>query len=336
MRLMNGFLALCVLAVLPALGGCATTRSDAQYTEDYAAWQARLTAALSAQGDADSLVALALLRRTVTEPRYFTDTTALNALTAAVAAAPENRAIAALRLQACLAAQACDATEPAEHVRRIDPGNGIADWAPLRAAMLSNDAPRIDTALAALANAQTFSVHFSNYVVAAADALVRTRLPAEPQRRRSGESVDWLFVAIDGSSLYTTAAVQDLAKACRDPAASTARIANCLRMYATLLRSDTLGLQSFGANQILRLAPRGSPEAAAAAEVRRNLDWYNEGLYSAARPWNFRRIQTEQLVALRSYAREEDARRALLTALEVPAAPPADWKPPSEPVAARH
>lgn len=104
----------CAIAIgaLGLLAACTNSRAGPEYGERYAAWQARLAAALKAQGDADSLVALALLRRSVTEPRYFPGTTELDALNAAAAAAPESRAVAALRLQACLRAQACDATEP--------------------------------------------------------------------------------------------------------------------------------------------------------------------------------------------------------------------------------
>lgn len=335
MRLIPSFLVLSALAALPALSGCATMQSSSRYAEDYASWQVRLSAALSAQDDADSLVALALLRRSVTEPREQPDATALDALSTAAAAAPERPEIAALRLQACLATPACDATEAAAHVRRIDPRNGIADWARLRAATQSSGAAGIDAALAALADARTFNVYFNRYVVAAVDALARTRLPAGPKRQRSGTAKEWLFIAIDGSSLYSTAAMQDIATACRDATASAARHANCLRMYATLMHSDSLTLQSFGTNQSLRLAPRGSPQANAAAELRRRLDWYSEGLNSAMTPWNFRRVPTEQLAAMRAHAREEDVRRAVLTALKVSPVPPADWKPRTEPVAAR-
>lgn len=335
MRLMPSFLVLSALAALTAMSGCATTQPQSQYAEDYAAWQSRLTAALKAHGDTDSLVALALLRRSVTEPRDHPDAIALDALNAAAKAAPERPAVAALWLQACLAAEACDAAEAAAHVRRIDPGNGIADWAPLRAAMLSDDAARIDAALAALADAQSFNVYFNGYLVAAVDALTRTRLPAEPQLQRAGESREWLFVAMDGSSLYTTAAMRDIATACNERAPSAARRANCLRMYATLLRSDTMVLQSFAANQILLRSLRGSAQAAAATELRRRLDWYNEGLNGAMTPWRLDRVPAELLAALRSHAREEDARRAVLTNLKVALDPPKDWMPRAEPVTAR-
>lgn len=327
----------CVIAIgaLGLLAACPAMRDDPEYGQRYTAWQAQLTTALTAQGDADSLVALALLRRSVTEPRYFTDATALNALTAAAAAAPENRAVAALRLQACLAAQACDATEPAAHVRRIDPGNGIAGFADLRGATQSGDATRIDAALAALANASAFNIYFNANTVAAADALSRTRLAAEPDQRRSGKASEWLIVVTDGYSLYGTAAVEDIAKACRDPAATDARRSNCLRTFATLQRSDAMVLQSVGANQTLRHAAPDTAAAAAARATRRWIDWYGESLAGAMKPWNFRQIPAVLLAARRSHAREEDAQRALLAHLKVSADPPADWDPLTGPVAAR-
>jgi hypothetical protein len=101
-------------------------------------------------------------------------------------------ALALLRLQACLAAQSCDATEAAAHVMRIDPGNGIADWARLRAAMRSDNAVEIDAALAALADSHAFNLHVSSYVVAAVDALTGTRLAAETRSRRNGTAKEWL------------------------------------------------------------------------------------------------------------------------------------------------
>jgi hypothetical protein len=323
------------VAVLSLLVGCTTTRADSDYVDKHAAWQARLSAALSAQGDADSLVALALLRRSVTEPRDQPDATALDALNAAAAAAPERPVVAALRLQACLAAPACDATEAVAHVRRIDPRNGIADWPRLRAAMRNSDAAEIDAALASLAEAQYFNIYFNGYVVAAVDALTRTHLPAAPQLHRKGAATEWVFVAIDGSTMYSTVPALEIAEACGDPGASATRHMNCLQMYATLMRSDTMGLQSLGANSSLWLSPHGSPQANAASALKRNLDWYDEGLRSAMTPWNLRRLPGEVLAALRAHAREEDARRAVLTALKVSPSAPADWKPPTEPVAAR-
>lgn len=95
-------------------------------------------------------------------------------------------ALALLRLQACLAAQACDATETAAHVTRIDPRNGIADWARLRAAMRNDNAVEIDAALATLADSHAFNLYVSSYVVAAVDALTGTRLAAETRSRRNG------------------------------------------------------------------------------------------------------------------------------------------------------
>jgi hypothetical protein len=320
---------------LGLLAACTAARADPEYGNRYAAWQAQLTAALTAQGDPDSLVALALLRRSVTEPRHFTDAAALDALNAAAAAAPESRAVAALRLQACLAAQSCDATEPAAHVQHIDPGNGIAGFADLRRATQGSDAIRIDAALAALANASAFNIYSNANTVAATDALSRTRLAAEPYKRRSGKAGEWLVVATAGYSLYSTAAVEDIAKACRDPTATDARRADCLRMFATLQRSDAMVLQSVGANQMLRHAGPATAAAAAARETRRRLDWYAEGVTSAMKPWNFRQVPAVLLAARRSHAREEDAQRALLAHLKVSADPPVDWRPRTEPVAAR-
>ena len=327
----------CVIAIgaLGLLAACTAARAEPEYGERYTAWQGQLTTALTAQGDADSLVALALLRRSITEPRHFTDATALDALNAAAASTPENRAVAALRLQACLAAQACDATEPAEHVRRIDPGNGIADFADLRSATQSGDATRIDAALTALARASAFNIYFNANTVAATDALSRTRLAAEPDQRRSGKAGEWMGVVTDGYSLYSTAAVEDIAKACRDPAATDARRANCLRTFANMQRSDAMVLQSFGANQTLRHAGPATAAAAAARETRRRIDWSGESLAGAMKPWNFRQIPAVLLDARRSHAREEDAQRALLAHLRVAEDPPADWRPPTAPVAAR-
>jgi hypothetical protein len=329
---------LCCAIAIGALGlltACTAARADPEYGARYTAWQAQLTTALKSQGDADSLVALALLRRSVTEPRYFTDAAALDALSAAAAAAPESRAVAALRLQACLAAQACDATEPAAHVQRIDPGNGIAGFASLRSATQSGDATRIDAALATLASASAFNIYFNANTVAATDALGRTRLAAEPNQRRTGKAGEWLVVVTDGYSLYSTAAVEDIAKACRDSVATDARRSNCLRTFATMQRSDAMVLQSFGADQTLRHAGPATAAAAAARDTRRRFDWYGESLAGAMKPWNFRQIPAVLLDARRSHAREEDAQRALLAHLKVSADPPADWKPPTEPVAAR-
>jgi len=286
-----------------------------------------VTAALAQQRNVDSGIAQAFLRRSVSEPQHHTDPDALAALHAAAAIAPAHQAVAALRLQACLAALDCDATEPAEHLRRIDPGNGLAGLADLRAAMRRDDAAAIDAALAELAAATAFNSYFNANVVAASGALERTQLPAFADGRRSAAAEEWLYSVISGSALYTTVGIQDLVRACRGPDSNDARRTSCLRITDMLMRSDTLTMQSFAARQALRMAQPGSLEALKAAELRRRLDWYNDALNAGLKPWNFRKTPGKLLVALRDHPREEDARRALLAALNIAADPPADWAP---------
>lgn len=238
------------MAMLP---GCAT---------QYATWRNQVTTALAQQRNVDSLIAQAFLRRSVSEPQHHTHPDALAALHAAAAMAPAHRAVAALRLQACLAALECDATEPAAHLWRIDPGNGLPDLADLSAAMRRNDAAAIDAALASLAAATAFNSYFNANVVAASDALHRTQLPASPDERRSAAAEEWLYAVIDGAALYTTVGVQDLVRACRGPDGMDTRRSSCLRITGMLMRSDTLVMQSFAARQALRLAPPDSPSVA--------------------------------------------------------------------------
>lgn len=220
-------------------------------------------------------------------------------------------------------------------MRRIDPGNGNAGLAEIHSATRGGDTTRIDAALASLANASAFNIYFNANAVAAADALSRTRLAAEPDTHRVGKAVEWLVVVTDGYSLYSTAAVEDIAKACRDPAATEARRTSCLRTFAIMQRSDAMVLQAFGANQTLRNAGPETVAAASARETLRRLDWYAEGLKGAMQPWNFRKIPAALLAARRSQSREEDAQRALLAQLKVAADPPANWRSRIEPVAER-
>jgi hypothetical protein len=198
MRLAPGLLALCAAAAMSVLPGCATPRSAANYATQYASWQDQVTTVLARQGDVDSLIAQAFLRRSVSEPRHHTHPDALAALHAAAAMAPTHRPVAALRLQACLAALQCDATELAAHLRRIDPGNGLADLADLRAAEHRNDAAAVDAALASLAAATSLNTYFNLNVVAASDALERAQLPASPDGRRSAAAEEWLYTVISG------------------------------------------------------------------------------------------------------------------------------------------
>lgn len=327
MRLVPGLLALCAAAAMAMLPGCATPRSADDYATRYATWQGQVTTALVQHGDVDALIAQAFLRRSVSEPQHHTDPDALAALHAVAAMAPAHRPVAALRLQACLAALECDATEPAAHLRHIDPGNGLADLADLSTAMRRDDAAAIDAAFASLAAATAFNSYFNANVVAASGALERTQLPAFPDGRRSAAAEEWLYTVISGSALYTTVGIQDLVRACRGPDSNDARRTSCLRITDTLMRSDTLTMQSFATREALRLAPPGSPEALTANELRRRLDWYNDALNAALKPWNFRKTPGRLLAALRNHPREEDARRALLEALNIAAEPPADWAP---------
>ena len=135
----------CVLAsgVALALTSCATTRS----VDALAAWQNETRAALQRQDDLASRVASALLLDWPLGPVGPLDARVVMEIRDAAALMPEDRRIAARHVVTCLAAADCDASDAVAALRQIDPGNGIAEWPALSAAVASGDAAAIDDAM---------------------------------------------------------------------------------------------------------------------------------------------------------------------------------------------
>lgn len=334
MRLMSSFLALCVLAVLPALSGCATKLPD-HYVE-LIAWRGEVVTTLRQQRDPYSMVAVALFPAALTDLEFYKDPIIIGSLDAAAAARPDDAAIAALRLMACLALPDCDHARAAEALGRVDPGNGIALWSHLRSEFESADERRIDAALVQLARSSSFNVHQNANIVAAVQSLRSTALPPPPQEpdidAASALGLEMLG-NYTGYALRMLSGAPSVLEACRYSEAATDRHRMCLQILSTMMASDAEILQMLGASLTCRIASPGSADLDQARAAFRRVDWTSESLLGAIQ----RMAQEGQTEALQRYldlelemmsrhAREEDSRRALVAALGLAVDPPDDWQ----------
>jgi hypothetical protein len=316
--------ALVALVVL-TVASCATTRSS----DALVAWQNDTRAALQRQDDVASRVASAILLDWPLGPVTPLDPRVVQEIGDAAALMPEDRRVATLRVVTCIRTAGCDTAEAAAALRRVDPGNGIADWPALEAAVASDDAAAIDDAMRTLSTAERFDVYFTPTVVSMADALVRSGAAKTPGGRPARDAGRWALTAIGALSVRGVPPYGTLGTACRAPDLPPVRRQHCLKALATLLQSDTLILQSLASGLTLRLAELNSPEAAAANAWRRAFEWRSLQQDKLLKPFRVRNFLRENLAALRANRREEDAVRALLVAFNLPPDPPANWTPPT-------
>lgn len=319
---------------MTALSGCATKLPD-----DYVklvAWRGEVITTLRQQRDPSSMVAAALLPVSFTDLEFYTDPVIIESLDAAAAAAPDDAAIAALRLMACLALPECDHAGAAEALGRVDPGNGIALWSNVRSAFESADERRIDAALVQLTRSSSFNVHQNANIVAAVQSLRSTALPPPPQEpdidpasalglEMLGNYTGYVFRMINTAP--------SVLAVCRDSKSPDDRHRVCLQILSTMMASDTEILQMLGASLTCRIASPGSAELEQARAKFRRVDWMSEHLLSemerAAQEGHTEAMQRYldlELEMMRRHAREEDSRRALVLALGVAADPPDEWK----------
>lgn len=339
MRLMTSFLALCVLAVLPALGGCATGRSESDALSEHNAWVTKGAEALALRTDANSRLARALAPLPLpfsddySDPAWIpvisVDRADVDRLDAAAAHAPESRPILAFRLLGCLAIEDCDASAAAESLARVDPGNALALIPRLRTALQSEDEAAVDAALEALGPQPDFRTYSNAAAVIAVDAFISATDAGKSRRNAELEAITWLSGVIGRQSVYLFEAFTDVTKACRG-SLSARRHAACVQARALLMGSDSLIVQMAAVGQANRNAAAGSAEAAMALELRRRFDWESESLMSVytpkVRPKEVLLWSKQQLAAMRTHARESDSRRAVLIAMHVSPDPPADWQ----------
>jgi hypothetical protein len=339
MRLMTSFLALCVLAVLPALGGCATRRSEVGSLDEHNAWVTMHAETLALRTDANSRLARALAPRPLpmvsdlSDPAWISavsvDRTDVDRLDSAAAQAPESRPILAFRLLGCLAIESCDAGAAAESLARVDPGNGLALVPQLRAALQSEDPAAIDAALEALGVQSDFRTHSNAAAIIALDAFVSATHAGRSRRGRELESVAWMGQVFGRQVVFLDSAFTDVIRTCQGTL-SQRRETACSQVRALLMRSDSYTVQMVAAGQASRRAVAGSPEAAMALELRRRADWFSENLRSVytpkLRPKTALQWSNQQLTAMRTHARESDSYRAVMIAMNVNPDPPDDWK----------
>jgi hypothetical protein len=334
MRLIPSFLAVCALAALAALSGCATARSDRH--AEFTAWRIQVIATLREQRDPDSLIAAALLSESVGVPDDDPDPDLVAAL-AAAAAASDSAAIAALHLLVCLQRADCDHATAATALQRVDLDNGLALWPQVRSALQSGDEGRIDAALTQLAQSGSFNLHQNASVVTAVRSIRRTALPALPGEPEIEVASSLAAEMLGSYSVYALQMVRttpSLLDTCRTSEAASQRHRMCLQILSTMLASDVTILQMLGASWACRIASPGTAELDRARATFRHNKWRSEHLMSALRRGvkerqgeHVQRYLDVQIETMRLNAREEDSERAHAVALGFAPDPPENWQP---------
>ena len=296
--------------------------------DPYPAWRAAAAQTLAARGDADSLATAAALTFLGSPSRSRTEaarasSAALELAVKASEMAPDNPAIAWLRLQLCTGAPGCDIRATATTMRWIAADNSAA-WLPtLTAAQRDKDTMEIDRVLAGMAQGRHFDLYDNRSTVLMYDALRRARsqLPAhyiESDLARMTEAT-----GIANSAVLPT--FSPLINVCREAAQGSERRDACLTTARILQHADTVMAQLVGFAIEKRLLPADAREQRTIAERRRVLEWrVTTTNQSDARtmPWLKNVGARLRIAKMRAMPREEDVCVALLREHRLPLDPP--------------
>jgi hypothetical protein len=329
-----------IFPVVLALAVVAASCTAARHVDDATIDLAKRVAVekLSAQGTADSLLTAALVshqrsilgkvRPSFTAPD---DNERVTLAERAFAAAPNDPAIAWVRLVMCESAPGCDVREAGAAFRQLDPGNAAGWMADLRDAKQEGHDDGIDDILTRMASDSRFYVYYNNLFVRVTETLIAAQLSTWFSSRTSDPS----RALIDAEGLVTGLPIFDpLGKAiCADPVRRGVRLPNCLAITAVMRRGDALVVQSVGNGIRRRLAKPGTAECTEVFEWWRAWEWrMQQGLDVDRRSGFSGQWAAEQLSMMRALAREEDVLLETLRRAKVSTEPPAGWRPDRPPL----
>lgn len=281
--------------------------------EASADWSRQAALALVDRGDAHSLATAALLDAGA-GPEWAARASAL---------APDDAAIAWIRLRACAARPGCDVREAATALRWIDADNAAA-WLPtLSAAVKDKDRVEIDRVLTDMAQGRHFDLYWNPIVVMMVDTLKHAakRLPAGAP---NGDAAR-LAAVVGIAAARLIPPFQPVGEACREAAAGTDRHEACLKVARLLQQGDTVVGEIFGCGLEKRQLPVDSKEARALAEHRRVLEWRmaSTGKFDLPLlPWLRNAHARWRIARMRSLPREQDVVLAVLREQALPLYPP--------------
>jgi hypothetical protein len=276
----------------------------------------RLQSELVAQGDADSLGASALVAGSLSG---FSDNTALDLATRAVAAAPDRADLALLQLQLCESAPTCDPLPLEKHLRVLDPDNGITwTYALLRADREQRPADW-EAARGGLAQSKRVTVYWNHTVSRLAKAVTG----------KAGFDSGTAVAEVIGIEAALMTALDPISRACQTQEIQRPDVlGQCRRMAAAFRQGDTSVVEANGSSLALRLWPAGSAERVEVIKERQVLRYRVELMTRHAAQLNSPQATNTLAGLLTQYPTQQTAMRALYVRLGFTPDPPAGWVDP--------
>jgi hypothetical protein len=281
--------------------------------DKYQVWRAEAVRALSSRADANSLATAAALSSTNGDPAPATASTALQLIARASDLAPENAAIAWLRVQLCAATSNCDTRDAATVLRWIDPDNSAAWMTPLSAARKDKDTVEVDRLLSDMARGTRFDLYYNQIIVLMFDALSAARRDIHGSVASSAPATLAALSALVSTEI--TPRFSPLIDACRESASATERREDCIKLAKIMQRGDTIIVQMVGFGIEKRFVAPDSKEGKSLAERSHLLEWRASAagkLDESILPWTQNARVHTRLAEMRLRPREEDVCIALL------------------------
>jgi hypothetical protein len=286
--------------------------------DKYQVWRAEAVHALSSRADAYSLATAAALSSTSSYPAPATSSTAMASTALPLIArasdlAPQNAAIAWLRVQLCAATPNCDTRDAATVLRWIDPDNSAAWMAQLATARKDKDTIEVDRLLSDMARGTRFDLYYNQLVVLMFDALSAARRDIPGSVASSAPATLAALSAVVSTEI--TPRFSPLIDACRESAAATERREDCIKLAKIMQRGDTIIVQMVGFGIEKRFVAPDSKEGRSLAERSHLLEWRSSAagkLDESILPWTQNARVHTRLAEMRLRPREEDVCIALL------------------------
>jgi hypothetical protein len=292
---------------------CTGTRDDQR---DYEHKLASVRAALISAADPDSLAAAALLSVSPKEG----GARSLELIARAAAEVPDRADITWLHAVFCGQQPSCDPDPIMDHLRALDPNNGLA-WIEPLGRRAPSTAPRQSRArLAAVAHADRFDVYLNSIVAHTTTAIIKTKTM---NTASALTSVVGMAVA-EAIPAYT-----QLTSLCKPEALKDTQVLDdCRRLSAVLRRGDTYISEMVGTAIAKRAWTEGDPEYQDALSARRTVHYRMAMEFKVdVDQWN-EEFASHYLQLVASNRTEQGVGLALLNRAGISADPPDDWKDP--------
>jgi hypothetical protein len=244
----------------------------------------------------------------------------------AIELAPERRDLAWLAVRMCGRATDCDPSAPEQHLRKIDPSNGVVWFRALTHAQASDDGAAIDAALSGLGVSERVYVYFDTLVAATAPELAAAQHAGstQPTGKELAAAAQEMVGVIAASVLPPS---QALSFSCKGTALETVdRLDLCRRVAQAAEHSDTFIMEGLGLSLLQRLWPLDSVEGRAIAARRRVFQYRLEqyGRLSIANT-SLNGFPIDVVEAFRAHEREQDVALAYFAKEKIAVDPPAGW-----------